>query len=98
MDLDELFRYVARRVPLPEKRALGAQFLEQDPSENDLEALIRLVFGEPTGSSDVGQWVDHFDDAVADDFSQRRLLLVEGWLATTTELRFCALAHLVGPS
>ena len=98
VELDALFRYVSHRVPLPAKRALGARFLEQQPEENDLESLVRLVFGERSGPSEVDRWIDHFDDAVAADFARGRLLLVEGWLATWTEMRFCALAHLLSPS
>lgn len=77
-------------------RIVGERYLEGRPAERDERALLRLLrpLGDPEFLADeeLGTRVRR---AVRSDFAEGRVVLVEGWYLSETEVRLCALSTFV---
>ena len=68
---------------LPSARAIGAAYLRSHPADRlDAETLVAAL---PTVA-----------EHVRNDFSNARVVTVDGWMLAVTEARLCALAYLTG--
>jgi hypothetical protein len=81
-------------------RAIGSIYLAARPEEADTHKLVKLVI---RGADDVPLVVHHTSDTAlrawfrerqARDFATGRIVNLDGWLLSATEVRICALAAL----
>jgi hypothetical protein len=70
-------------------RRLGAVYLAAHPEEGSRAVLSQLVIG-----TDDGTIPSRLLSAVARDWSNNHVAVVDGWLLARTEARLCALLHL----
>ena len=81
--------------------AVGAAFLRLRPSEADVPRLLRLLeLPDPTLSrlpeAQRAEVLCRLGAQHRDDFCSGRVLKLDGWTLSLTELRLSALAHLAG--
>lgn len=80
-------------------REIGKEYLRLAPSENDVAVLIRNVIpdsGRMRSLSTAGRESlrRHIATASREDFQQGRMISVNGWMLSQTELRLCAIVAL----
>jgi hypothetical protein len=77
-------------------RSVGKRYLATRPGERDERTLLRLLrpLGDPEvlARDELGTRVRR---AVRDDFTDGRVVLVDGWYLSETEARLCALTTFV---
>lgn len=83
-------------------RAVGLEYLRDAPSGTTAAALAHLVgAGVPGGLAGRHAATDHklrelLAARIRQDFDQERVVAVDGWVASLTEARLCAIVALVG--
>jgi len=81
-------------------RAIGERFLSRHPEEGDAALLVRhITEGIPGGRARLAAARDEELRAwlaarVRRDFVEDRILRIDGWILSSTEVRLCALASL----
>ncbi len=76
--------------------ALGAEFARLRPAEASIPALLRQLDLPriPPRRAELARLRERHRL----DFREGRVVRLEGWMLSTTELRLCALVHLSGPA
>jgi hypothetical protein len=99
---DAAARERARRlvavVPAPHSAArIGAHYLAVAPDERDLDLLVRLLdTAEAADRMSTGALRTRLLAMQRDDFALERVVELDGWLLSRTEVRLYALATLLG--
>jgi hypothetical protein len=70
--------------------ATGAKYGEKFPEESNERALARALFANSTNRS-----YDKLEEMTQTDFSEGRLVIIDGWVLSKTEARQCALHYLL---
>ena len=70
--------------------ASGAKYIKKFPEESSERALARALF-----SSSVNRSNDKLEEITQADFSEGRMVIIDGWVLSKTEARQCALHHLL---
>lgn len=70
--------------------SIGAKFTEKYPRENSEQALARALFSNSANHS-----FDKLEEMTQADFSQGKMVIIDGWVLSKTEARQCALHHLL---
>ena len=81
----------------PGARQLGAAYLVRYPDEADIETLVSALVADMKAApllADSPRLWQLLQRRVRADFRQGRLVRLDGWVLSQTELRLCALAEL----
>lgn len=70
--------------------ASGAKYIKKFPEESSERALARALF-----SNSVNRSNDKLEEITQADFSEGRLVVIDGWVLSKTEARQCALHYLL---
>lgn len=70
--------------------AIGAKYNEKFPGESSERALARALFPDSENQS-----YDKLEEMTQADFSQGKMVVIDGWVLSKTEARQCALHHLL---
>jgi hypothetical protein len=80
-------------------KAIGRVYLVQTPDENDWQILVGRLLAESTisehGMNGSRGLVTEFKHQCANDFSEGRIVLLDGWMLSRTEARLCAVHALI---
>lgn len=68
----------------------GAKYVENFPEENSERALVKVLFSNSSNPS-----FDKIEEMTHADFSQGKMVNINGWVLSQTEARQCALHHLL---
>ena len=78
---------------------IGQKYLAQIPEENDRQILLGHLHGEvpicELEKSDAAGWCSKIKSQISNDFSAGRTVLLDGWVISQTEARFCAYCSLI---
>jgi len=74
---------------LPSARAIGAAYIGKNPADRIDPAILPTCLTATDLRSTIAA-------RVRDDFSNSRVVSVDGWMLAVTEARLCALAYLTG--
>lgn len=74
-------------------RRAGRRVLEQLPKSTDADALMSEMLSHPRWDGD-RPIAELFAEQIREDFSQRRVMRIEGWVLAETEAKLLALAQL----
>jgi hypothetical protein len=81
-----------------ELREIGAAYRSLVPAENEKQKLADLILtdegGKKLSTSDWSDIEDLVTKKVHEDFVSSRIIIVKGWVISTTEARQCALYSL----
>ena len=74
-------------------RAVGASYLTAEPAERDADFLWTRLFGsnEPRDRATCSRLLA---ERIAEDFRNRDVVHIQGWIVARAEARACALIHL----
>lgn len=82
-------------------RAIGMAYRTRNPEEGKLDKLMPVLLGtcgeSPDRShseADYNRLMQKLDQAVRDDYSDGRVVTINGWVLSLTEARQCALYSL----
>ena len=79
-------------------RDIGAQYRKQFPSENNKEKLTELLLtikpGKKVSPGDRPAIAKLLKNKIQDEFLQNNVIVVNGWVISSTEARQCALYSL----
>lgn len=102
---DSIEQEIARRIAglfahPGSAREIGREYLRLAPSDNDIAVLVRKVIPDTgkikslstTGKESLRQYIAN---ASREDFQQGRMVSVNGWMLSQTELRLCAIVVLI---
>ena len=71
---------------------IGKIYREQYPDENSERKLVNLLM--PSNLTDTPSITEALQKQIRDDYKTREIVMVDGWLLSTTEARQCALFSL----
>lgn len=72
---------------------IGSSYLNQVPEENDEQTLSDLISLNSLSQEDTEQKV--IKSQIKKDFETENIVMVDGWILSTTEVRQCALYSLI---
>lgn len=72
-------------------RSLGTRYLATAPGENSAQALRAAISERRSSPLHVAWARTSVEDAVREDFSDGRTVIIDGWILSLTEARQCAL-------
>lgn len=75
---------------------LGKRYREQHPPEQTEDSLLKaLSDGKDFSDETKGTIQDHLSIHVRQDFLQKNIVILDGWILSVTEARQCALFSLI---
>lgn len=94
--LRDAARFLRSFSDLDAPAAVGRCYLRAHEKENNIEWLCNQI-AKTTNAVPPTDFRDSLNEAIRSDFSQKNVVLVDGWLLSHTEARVCGLAYLVEP-
>lgn len=76
--------------------ALGERYREQHITENTEENLLQAIAqGKDFSKDDDDAIQHHLTDQIRQDFEQKNIVILDGWILSVTEARQCALFSII---
>lgn len=80
-------------------REIGTAYIEQFPSEKKEKQLVNLLLtdntGKPSQTTDLSLINSLLDQKIKENFKAENIVVIDGWILSTTEARQCALFSIV---
>jgi hypothetical protein len=86
-------RFLTMTLDKPMLEEIGKAYLAKFPDDNNIDTLVRKLMKAHPGTDPLGkeELTSFFRKEIAADFINDRVLVISGWVLSTTEARQCAL-------